>query len=620
MNILKGWIDAPWAAALGSALAHFLWEGALIALLLGAALAAYRGASARLRYGLAVIALFAMPVAFSVTFALSLPAQPSDSLHRGAHAVLPPRFPPPAPADGEDAAGRLWDRLPYAVPFWLAGVILFYARNVAALSAARRLRRVGVCAVHPPWEERLAQLAGRMGLARPVALLESCLVGSPVVIGLVKPVILTPVGLLAGMPAELLEAVLLHELAHIRRRDWVVNMMQGAVEGLLFYHPAVWWVSGAIRTERENCCDDMVVEATGDARAYAVALATLEQRRALDPAAVLAATGGSLMKRIRRLVRQPDSPRAASAPGVAAGLLVVSAALALAGWQSKPAVAAPAAQPQASQQATPAQTAEPASRAADPDRSGAYRKWLHEDVAYIITERERAAFESLATDEERDHFIEQFWLRRDPTPGTEENEFKQEHYRRIAYANEHFASTIAGWKTDRGRIYITYGPPDEIESHPFGSATSAPFEQWLYRHIEGIGTNIIVEFVDPTMTHEYRMTSDPHEKDARPGAQAAPAGSNMQLAFPRLKVAVEAAGGTADISVPIPSGTGPLEITVFASGQAGTQFVAVDEAVAAGGLYRKSIALAPGSYRLMVVLKDTGSRLVHTGEYRFRMN
>jgi GWxTD domain-containing protein len=155
-----------------------------------------------------------------------------------------------------------------------------------------------------------------------------------------------------------------------------------------------------------------------------------------------------------------------------------------------------------------------------------YRKWLNEDVAYIITDEERAAFKRLQTDDEREQFIENFWLRRDPTPDTIENEFKEEHYRRIAYANENFASGIPGWKTDRGRIYITYGPPDEKESHPSGGSyerppeegggttSTFPFEQWRYRYIEGVGSNIIIEFVDPTMSGEYHMTMDPSEKDA----------------------------------------------------------------------------------------------------------
>lgn len=157
---------------------------------------------------------------------------------------------------------------------------------------------------------------------------------------------------------------------------------------------------------------------------------------------------------------------------------------------------------------------------------GPFRKWLTEDVGYIITEEERTAFKRLATDEEREQFLEQFWLRRDPTPDSAENEFKEEHYRRIAYANERFASGIPGWKTDRGRIYIAYGPADEVQSNPSGgtyqrpieegggTTSTFPFETWRYRYIEGIGTDIMIEFVDPTMTGEYRMTMDPSEKDA----------------------------------------------------------------------------------------------------------
>jgi GWxTD domain-containing protein len=155
-----------------------------------------------------------------------------------------------------------------------------------------------------------------------------------------------------------------------------------------------------------------------------------------------------------------------------------------------------------------------------------YRKWLNEDVAYIITDEERKAFKRLSTDDERENFIEAFWLRRDPTPDTEENEFKEEHYRRIAYANERFASGIPGWKTDRGRIYIVYGPPDEIDDHSSGgtydrpieegggTTSTFPFVDWTYRYIEGVGSNIKIEFVDPTMSGEFRMTMDPSEKDA----------------------------------------------------------------------------------------------------------
>jgi len=155
-----------------------------------------------------------------------------------------------------------------------------------------------------------------------------------------------------------------------------------------------------------------------------------------------------------------------------------------------------------------------------------YKQWLNEDVIYIISPEERNAFGQLATNEEREQFIEQFWLRRSPNPDLPDNEFKEEHYRRIAYANEHFASGIPGWKTDRGRMYIVWGPPDEIDSHPTGgtydrpqeegggSTTTYPWETWRWRYLEGMGENVIMEFVDPTGSGEYHLTMDPSEKDA----------------------------------------------------------------------------------------------------------
>jgi len=158
--------------------------------------------------------------------------------------------------------------------------------------------------------------------------------------------------------------------------------------------------------------------------------------------------------------------------------------------------------------------------------SKTYRKWLDEDVRWIITDEERSTFMQLSNDEERDQFIEAFWQRRDPTPDTEENEYKEEHYRRIAYANEHFAAGIPGWKSDRGHMYIVFGPPDEIDSHPSGGTyerpmeegggetSTFPFETWRYRYIEGIGQEVMIEFVDTCMCNDYHMTLDRSEKDA----------------------------------------------------------------------------------------------------------
>ncbi len=155
-----------------------------------------------------------------------------------------------------------------------------------------------------------------------------------------------------------------------------------------------------------------------------------------------------------------------------------------------------------------------------------FKTWLNEDVVYIISPEERSAFLQLETNEEREQFIEQFWLRRSSNPDMPDNDFKEEHYRRIAYANEHYASGIPGWKTDRGRIYIIWGAPDEIESHPTGgtydrpmeegggSTTTYPWERWRYRYLEGIQENVELEFVDPSGSGEYHLTMDPSEKDA----------------------------------------------------------------------------------------------------------
>jgi GWxTD domain-containing protein len=160
------------------------------------------------------------------------------------------------------------------------------------------------------------------------------------------------------------------------------------------------------------------------------------------------------------------------------------------------------------------------------ERSNMFKKWIEEDVAYIITDDEKKAWKKLATDEEREQFIEQFWRRRDPDPDTEVNEYLEEHYERVAYANQHFASGIPGWKTDRGRIYIMYGAPNEKETHPTGgnyerpsyegggSTTTYPFETWFYRYLPGVGSGIEIEFVDPTGTGEYRIARSPDEKDA----------------------------------------------------------------------------------------------------------
>jgi GWxTD domain-containing protein len=599
------------------------------------------------------------------------------------------------------------------------GVAGFQLRAVMGWMAARRLRRSGVCLAAPAWALRVAWMAERLRVSRPVVLLESALADGPVVMGYLRPVILMPVGVLAGLPAAQIEAILAHELAHLRRHDYLINLAQTFIEGLFFYHPAAWWISRVIRAERENCCDDIAVALTGNAREFAAALTALEHNRTAASELALAATGGSLVKRVRRILERPEHSRAGFAP-LASAVLTLGTAAVLCAWQAAPASApspqaapspqgaptaqvAPSAQtPPAAQtvlgpQAAPAVQIAPSPQAAPaPQRrpveiaseqssqddamrklveqlksNGApattsspttsssaalptvYRKWLNEDVAYIITDQERAAIKALTNDDAYEKFIEQFWARRDPTPNTAENEFKNEHYRRIAYANEHFASpTVAGWKTDRGRIYITFGPPDEIEDHSSGGLyqrppeegggeiNTAPFQQWRYRYIENVGNNVIIEFVDATKSGEFRMTTDPAEKafpltvpGAAPtqgqqlGGRGGPVQGNTFTSTggdPRVTVTV-GTGGTVNVALQQNAVAGAWNIV--GSIQSGTHVAAnlrdhgniSNPSGAQPFQYRARFHVEPGLYTVNIAVQD-GSGTVRTQSVQFYVN
>lgn len=514
-------------------LLHQLWEGAAIALVLAIVLSVAH--SPRARYGAACATLALMIVGFVVTFAVTASRDRSP--------VYPaPRLPARLASSAADAGGNsptpVANQGPeiWIVPLWLTGVMAFYIRATGGWLAARRWRRDETSTVNPIWLQSLSRLKALLGISKPVLLLQSGIAEVPVVIGYLRPVILFPAGMLAGMPPEHVEYILLHELAHIRRHDYLINLFQTFAEGLFFYHPAVWWISRTICTERENCCDD-IAAGQGNPHEYASALATLEGYRQGIGQPAMAATGGNLMNRIRRLLLQPERARAPFAPIFSALLVLGFAGISIA-HQTKPAERKPIAVPATQARAAKPEVIELAQAAARPtivphpldapaaDVNTAFKRWLTEDVAYIITDQERAAFKALASDQEREKFVEQFWLRRDPTPGTDENEYKIEHYRRIAFTNEHFSdNSLPGWKTDRGRIYTTYGPPDEIDSHPSGGSynrpesqgggtiNALPFEQWTYRYIEGIGMNVIIEFVADEPGGRFRMTMDPHEKE-----------------------------------------------------------------------------------------------------------
>jgi beta-lactamase regulating signal transducer with metallopeptidase domain len=236
MNLLAQWVETPAATALVWTLIHSLWEGALVALLLAFALACLRGA--RARYGAACLAMLCLLAGFAATLAVLDARDSAVAAHPAALRLAPVEL-DSAVSSGLRTARDFADYLPWLAPLWMAGVLLFHVRTLAGWLAARRLRLRGVCSAPAEWQARLVRLAARLRISAPVTLWESCLAEVPVVIGFLRPVILMPVGLLAGLPAAQVEALLLHELAHIRRYDYLVNLLQVFVEGLVFYHPAV---------------------------------------------------------------------------------------------------------------------------------------------------------------------------------------------------------------------------------------------------------------------------------------------------------------------------------------------------------------------------------------------
>lgn len=601
-------------------LIHFVWQGALIAALCALGFAAAGGP--RWRYAIGVLGLALMAAAPPLTW-LAL-QQPGPA---AAHFELPSILPPPV--EGVFSGGTS-----PAAP-WIAWIPLLWACGASALSIRVLLgwmlelrHERSAKPLEAEWQRRFEFVAMAMAITKRWRTAVSDRIAVPQVSGVFRPLLLLPVSALSNIPAEQLEAIVAHELAHIRRHDYLVNLLQTAVECLLFYHPAVWWLSSRIRQERELCCDAAAVEYCGDGASYARALLALEEAR---PALSIAAGSGSLRERVASLLGyRPASSFALPA----AAVLLIAGSVA---WASQsqatnppppPAAPAPAA-PRIVDGGPPPEKREQIERElarvreeiskikadqirAEIDRAHAqleanlqelqsgkqaelrvelakaraaiektlrdfqgsrqqeiktaiqkaraeierqrpiiekkmamareevqrrlaeiqeqarqrempaqqqldppYAKWLREDVAYIASDAERIAFLSLQSDQERERFIEQFWLRRDPTPGAQANEFKEEHYRRIAYANERFASNIPGWRTDRGRVYISLGPPDEIESYP------GKHEAWKY-NARGGSPPRILRFEGESMRLIPPQPAQPAQPAVKPNPAAKP--------------------------------------------------------------------------------------------------
>ena len=334
MNTLLHLFAQPWVVRLGWTLMHFIWQGTLVAALFALV---RRGAHRpQVRYVLACTAMLAMAAAPLATFVFLGSADRAPAPVSGP-AALAPDSTRLAFASQPDVWSRI---LPWMVMLWLAGVLMFLVRLTGGWLMTTRLSTAGSNPAGAPWQQALGGLMQRMGVARPVQFLISARVDTPMVIGWLRPVLLMPLGALAGLPREHVEALLAHELAHIRRNDYIVNLMQSVAEAVLFYHPAVWWVSAQIRADREQCCDDAAIAACGDALTYARALTSFEACRPAHSQAALAANGGSLKSRIHRVL-EPARPTSDILPGAGAGwALAVLAAMAIVVVASVPPAAA----------------------------------------------------------------------------------------------------------------------------------------------------------------------------------------------------------------------------------------------------------------------------------------
>ena len=339
MNRITDFFPDTLTHALGWTLLHSLWQGAFVALLLGLLLVLLHRHSAKTRYAVAGGAMLVQLGLAAGTFAyysqVALPA--SASFRFGAAASSPAALQPASvqssfwAAPFEVAQAYFEQHMPLLVTLWLLGMLVMALRFIGGVAYTQRLRHYKIAPLGAYWQHQVNALSHAMGLKQAIQLAESALVRVPMAIGFAKPVILLPIGAVTGLTQAQVEAVLAHELAHILRKDYLINLLQSVVDMLFFYHPAVWWVSGVVRAERENCCDDIAVAICGDTLTYARALAEIEAMRLpAAPAVAVAFSGerGTLMSRIKRLVGQP-SLKPTFTEGFAAALVLVVGLLVL---------------------------------------------------------------------------------------------------------------------------------------------------------------------------------------------------------------------------------------------------------------------------------------------------
>ena len=332
----------PWMPVVGWTLIHFLWQGAVIALVTAAGLRLCRPSSAHTRYAVACVGLATMLASPPATAATAIFWTPGSALESIGNAFpagpwvdaalrLPRINDQERPPDAATTRVRFGPFLLFVAWGWLAGVALLLARLAGGCWRIRRLRMTAIREPVSRWQTASDRLGARLRLGVAFRVVESTFVDAPTVIGWLRPMILLPVAALTNLAPVQIEAILAHELAHIRRRDYAVNLLQTVAETLLFYHPGVWWISARVREEREYCCDDVAVAVCGEPREYAAALAELAAWRNRETALAVAATDGALLSRVRRLIHGSDDngPRSISAPVVLSSIIIASAGVAV---------------------------------------------------------------------------------------------------------------------------------------------------------------------------------------------------------------------------------------------------------------------------------------------------
>ena len=394
---LESWMTHPVMEQVGWVLVHFVWQGAFLAGILAGVLFLLRAERARLRYAISLIVLAALALCPIVTWTvLPTPESAISAAEASWRTLAEPAVPhlivaaPAEPATSWTAVAQslLAASLPWIVAAWLVGVVVLALRLLGGWAVTVRLRAARSTPVRAQWQRRAGDLAERLGITWPVRVRRSSHIDVPMVVGWLRPVVLMPAGVLTGLPPQQVEALLAHELCHIRRHDVLVGWLQALVETLLFYHPAVWWISQQVRIEREHCCDDLAVAVCRDRVTYAQALTTLAGRQQVVPAGSVGAAGGSLLARIRRLVHASSVEVDANyrPPLLIVGVLLVAGALGVAACASqRPASNEPDATP-----AVTTTTASPDEPTAPPDeeppRESAPES--HETVDVYVAETE----------------------------------------------------------------------------------------------------------------------------------------------------------------------------------------------------------------------------------------